>query len=649
MESEGLKGLSYYYHETQGADILSRTLESTELLTPLQINQRPTVSQERYQQYIQHVPKIPKMPWGREREYGGRGSVSLPDEHRPKVEPPTLVAKEHLHLGYGGDPWPRGVPVEQYYDVTHLKRSNLRVSDQLLPNPPDTSMNEKQIFRPFPAEHPYHSHIPKFALFPNFKSPDDPETGVQACDSEPVHSNIPANNFDVLVYSKTKGSPYRHEVQYIPSDLHKKALAWPGQSGYVHFPKSAKQASQEYYPQPPKTVIPNLTLRPKSASLSERTANMLRNLEKSLWFTTYKHNFTGAGPMNPLQLDDYHEKIIGNVTGDPNLYSADPIECFQSSFSEERPLEGRISRLFQGRRPIDPITTDEKSTFHKEKNYASLLSDAHTTYASQNGYIKQDLTPNNANVTALKNQNLQEIMPEEENTDRHSTRLVNFTSSSDPLVLRNKTEQLQVNYYPGTFYEHLGHLDSCDNEPTQANSESHILKITDTKKTDALYMRQFQIRPRSAESNILEQRNASGSICYEDLPLKRLEPQNSWPYPLNYSKTIAPVKVSLANNLNKDSETQVLSQQCTVQEEEQHYPQHFEYGRIWSSGIPQMKFTKVPQTPTALRELQDSFSKSEAHKHFHKSVEGEAIDLRDNIHTGKKHSFFGFNAYYFRN
>lgn len=50
---------------------------------------------------------VSRLPWGREREYGGIGAVSLPSDHRPKTEPPPLEAKGHKHFGYGGDPWPR--------------------------------------------------------------------------------------------------------------------------------------------------------------------------------------------------------------------------------------------------------------------------------------------------------------------------------------------------------------------------------------------------------------------------------------------------------------------------------------------------------------------------------------------------------------
>ncbi|KAL2083825.1 hypothetical protein ACEWY4_019343 [Coilia grayii] len=49
-----------------------------------------------------------------------------------------------------------------------------------------------------------------------------------------------------------------------------------------------------------------------------------------------------------------------------------------------------------------------------------------------------------------------------------------------------------------------------------------------------------------------------------------------------------------------------------------------------------------------LLELQDSFSKTEAHRRFHHTdTHTHPIDLRHNQHTGRKHAFYGLNAYYY--
>ncbi len=50
----------------------------------------------------------------------------------------------------------------------------------------------------------------------------------------------------------------------------------------------------------------------------------------------------------------------------------------------------------------------------------------------------------------------------------------------------------------------------------------------------------------------------------------------------------------------------------------------------------------------SLLHLQNSFSKSMAHRNFNRSITPAAVNLRDNVVTGKKHDFFGINCYYLR-
>lgn len=48
----------------------------------------------------------------------------------------------------------------------------------------------------------------------------------------------------------------------------------------------------------------------------------------------------------------------------------------------------------------------------------------------------------------------------------------------------------------------------------------------------------------------------------------------------------------------------------------------------------------------SLLDLQNSFSKSKAHHNFNSSITRAAVNLRDNVVTGKKHDFYGINCYY---
>ena len=62
------------------------------------------------------------------------------------------------------------------------------------------------IDEPFPAEHPYSSHTPRFAVFPKFDSPDDLTRGVDARTPLPKHPEMPSQPYDVTIISKTKGN-----------------------------------------------------------------------------------------------------------------------------------------------------------------------------------------------------------------------------------------------------------------------------------------------------------------------------------------------------------------------------------------------------------------------------------------------------------
>ncbi|XP_048117642.1 uncharacterized protein LOC125306362 [Alosa alosa] len=50
--------------------------------------------------------------------------------------------------------------------------------------------------------------------------------------------------------------------------------------------------------------------------------------------------------------------------------------------------------------------------------------------------------------------------------------------------------------------------------------------------------------------------------------------------------------------------------------------------------------------PLSWLDLQNSFSRTEAHLRFHQSNHSEHVDLRENNCSGRKHAFYGVNAYY---
>ncbi|TRY93283.1 hypothetical protein DNTS_010842 [Danionella cerebrum] len=78
------------------------------------------------------------------------------------------VIKGHRHFSFGGSVLPESIIIEQYYDITNTKRSNIRINDQLVPKPTDIDMSKKMIKVDVPQENPYSSHIARYpAVFPS--------------------------------------------------------------------------------------------------------------------------------------------------------------------------------------------------------------------------------------------------------------------------------------------------------------------------------------------------------------------------------------------------------------------------------------------------------------------------------------------------
>ncbi|XP_025959509.2 sperm-associated microtubule inner protein 4 [Dromaius novaehollandiae] len=588
-----LPDLAHYYREMEGTDILSRTFESNEILTPLQIPSRPTVSQDRYNKFRESLHWC-RLPWGTEREHGGTALLVLPEEHRAKDQPACALVKGHQHYGSAVDPWPRGLPIEQYYYVAQLKKSDVRMNDELLHKPPDSLA--KPLCLPFPTSHPYQTHISRYTMFPNFRSTEDRYTGVEASHHQPFHPNTPTKAFDVVVLRKTKGNPYRHEVVSIPSDFRKEAVHWLGQHTYFHLPKLAEQKDQIYCPNPPKTVAPNSTLKDLEHKLSPRTTNMLRNSERAQWITTYSRDFTGRGPMNPLNLDDYDMKVLDKLTQELGE-DMELKETFLPSLSQVRPLEGRTARLLQGRHPHESILQEQHSS---NVQMPPPLYSVHTTAPSYSDTML-------SKIKATANEQCKVT----ENTDQKWD------------VSQKQAHLSQISYQKD---------DYLDTRPP-ANK---FQKITDAWQTEALYWRQLAGRPKIE--------SLPKSVCSPSY--KDLKPSHLDQYRIRNNRGSLHMP-SLPQDV-KSEESGTIMHKLWHQEASQ--PLWRSEDRPRKTALPEcIPSYKIPQHRTTLLELHDSFSKTAAHKHFHDSIKGETKDLRDNITERRRHKFCGFNSFYFYN
>uniref|UniRef100_A0A8D2JQR5 Uncharacterized protein n=1 Tax=Sciurus vulgaris TaxID=55149 RepID=A0A8D2JQR5_SCIVU len=588
---EVIHGRPYCCRELDRADILSDTLYSNELHTPLRTTTRPTASEDRYQELRKSLQQC-KLPWGAEREYGGIIPLSLPEEHRPKYEPSRVMGKGHQHYGFGGETWPRKLPIEQFYYLTRNKKSDIYGNDSLLPKPSNSTLDE--ICLPYPIEHPYHTHISRGAMFPTFTSPKELYNGIKACTQQPFAPTVPTKTYDSTVL-KTRGNPYRYELLDFPTDSKKKALTWPGQGVYYDFPKCVEKNKPTFYPKPPKTFAPNTSLNSWDALKSIREANIRRNLERSHWLSSYNHDFTGLGPTNPLELDDYHEKEVAELTGQTG-FDPQPQEKFHPVLKPSRPLEGRIARLTQNRRPLEAIIQQRPRSC--PDCTPNVLCTFHTFVPSSTEMMA--LSDNIPAGMTHKNQDIEEKLKEEQ-------RLL----SNYPLRPSYSTKDLTSIY------------------------DISFPKITDTKKTEDLYWRQLSLKPRPI------------SYCKssEYIPYEHSKSALHDPYSMCQNR-VSLTKPSILQN-KPDMEAFNLEHYLSKPEEQLGLNmENNEEIRPILGWIPRAGVAK-PQTN--LLDLKNSFSKTGARKRFYKSILEDHKDLRDKLNSGMKHQFYGHNSYYFYN
>ncbi|XP_045684144.1 uncharacterized protein C7orf31 homolog isoform X1 [Phyllostomus hastatus] len=579
----------YCCRELEGADMLSDTFYSNAVHTPLQTATRPTASEDRYQDFRESLQQC-RLPWGADREHGGVIPTSFPEELRPEYRVP---GKGHQHYGSGAETWSRKLPIEQFYYLTQNKKSDIYANDSLMPKPPNSMV--RKICSPYPIEHPYHTHICRGAMFPTFTSPEDLYVGVKAGSQQPFPPTMPAKGYDTTVL-KTRGHPYRYELLDYPMDSKKKGLTWPGQGVYYDFPKSVEKTKQVFYPKPPKTFAPNTSLNAWDHVNSLKEANIRRNLEKSQWMTSYTQDFTGLGPMNPLELDDYHEKEVAELTGHMG-FDPKPPEKSHPVLKTARPLEGRLARLLQNRRPLEAAVQPRPPSC--PDCTPRVLCNFHTFIPSSTEMMALgDNTP--AGVTN-KYQEIEEKIKEEQ-------RFLSPYAYQPCYPTKDLTDIYGIQPFP---------------------------KITDTQKTEDLYWRQLSSKPQPRPYS-----SPDPYIPYEHFksafhdPYAMCQNPGSLGKPSILQNKLDSAALDLERFLGKPKEQLTFS------------TEHDEETRSLLGWIPKVGEAK---TQTDLLELKNSFSKSSAQKRFHQSVLEGHKDLRDKVHSGMRHQFYGHNSYYFYN
>ncbi|XP_014859822.1 PREDICTED: uncharacterized protein C7orf31 homolog [Poecilia mexicana] len=496
--------------------------------------------------------------------------------------------------GYGGT-IPEHISTQTCHTSAVRRKSNVRLSDQLIPKPTDINLFERTIKTATLKEHPYSSHISRFAMFPSFLSPDDPERGVRAASQRFINPLVPNKPPDVSLLSKTIGGPYRHEILENPVKSRKMAVSWTGENGFLDHSKPVKGETQIFYPAPPKTILPNPKLRQWDLSLSERTSNILRNLERELWITSYQMDFTGSGPANPLKTDDFKEKI-STLTG-INSRSAPLRESSCPVFVPSKPKAGRRQRL-QTKRSDSP-------------NFAGLqMSNVNQSTAPSYIYQKQpqELMANYNKATDTSQMGHSQSESETGLTD------VQHTDPSLEIL-----QERAVDHGRERENRKIRFDESLMQESESKSSEGTTVHLSNT---------QFNLSGKSSF-----QREAKVKMETNSTELQKEDPQ------------IKKQPLGVGNPLGSE-----LHDALSNKEDKKTKGSGLRSSRPNVSILPRRSVFSGTEaagrtgTTLTLLDLQNSFSKSEAHRRFNNSITHAAVDLRDNVVTGKRHNFYGINC-----
>ncbi|XP_053182982.1 uncharacterized protein C7orf31-like [Scomber japonicus] len=487
---------------------------------------------------------------------------------------------------------------------------------------------EKTIKIATPKEHPYASHISRFAVFPSFHSPDDPDKGVRVASQPFINPLIPTAAPDVTLRSKAIGGPYRHEILESPNRTRKTAVLWTGEHGFLNHTKPLKGDGQVFYPTPPKIVLPNPKLRDWNFSLSERTSNMLKNLERTHWVTSYQMHYRGSGPANPLKIDDFKEKI-----SDLTLMTSHAAPLRERSypvFVPSKPREGWKRR--QGshvvRSTCGPAATALQNPSPALNQFAAS--------ATMNQQRPQEIT---ANHNEAPDPNLMGHSQSEYNSG--STEAASTELSQE--VLHKQQAKSKSSAYQGREQENCKvKFDESliQASKSQSSQEANTAQITDTKQHLDLHN-----RPLSQGELEVKREKISIELCDESSNKNKY-----FEVGRNPSSLSQPAVIKYQADI--ESHAELLSRAASEQGKlpEGHELPHSICNPCIMPRPPVLPgINPVKRAGTVALshlDLQDSFSKSEAHCKFNSSITHAAVNLRDNVVTGKKHDFYGINCFY---
>nr|XP_060638047.1 sperm-associated microtubule inner protein 4 [Anolis sagrei ordinatus] len=440
----------------------------------------------------------------------------------------------------------------------------------------------------FSHEHHYNSNAQDGLL----RLPDLPENSVRYNNDEKYQSSgsgLVENRYRPLhpyIHCNVdiKDHPHKNDGAGEPCNITRHTMGWQEQHDSSHF---AEEDDQFYDPHDSFTRAPKAAVKPPELDISYRAANLLENVKKALWMSTYKRDYTGTGSMNPLLLDDYDAKVIGRATGELGKY-VDLRESFPSATSQVRPLEGRIARALQGKQS------------HISNSQQKDCSDVHRP-----SFHYTDDSPRCSVEMWNNSKTSPDAFQQDSDVDKRAQKLIEYLLQTPIQPQREyQGEICQIRKFPQNKYQ----------------------KITDTWKTEKLYQRQIDIPPEPEPTL-----KPADPIYYEDLPPSRLNRYIIWHHPVSLSKPGARNQF-VGKQTNKPTPTPVPDLNDIQQSPS--FPK-------W---IPNCG---VARPQTKLLDIQNSFSKGGAIKYLRELTRGGIRDLRDHDKEGRRHTFQGINSGFF--
>lgn len=366
----------------------------------------------------------------------------------------------------------------------------------------------------------------------------------------------------------------------------------------------------------------------------------------------------GSGPANPLKIDDFKEKM-SDYTG-MNSHTAPLVKSLRTLY------------LFTGTFAVCNTNLNELISLQRERSFPVFVPSKPRKGCRRQGRSScspaaaelpnLSPAPNQDTASATINQHRpQEITtkhneaPDPNQRGHSQSKYSSGSTEAQSVELSQEVLQKQRTESKSSAYEGR-ERENCkvqfDESPmqvslSQSSQEANAARIADKERPLDLYS-----RPLSQGEMEVNREKSLIELCVKDEPSSKKEYFKAEKKLSSLSQSA--VTKDLAGN---ESHAELLSRAASEQEKlakGRELPRSISNPCILQRppvlpGIrPVDRVGAVGREGAALSllDLQNSFSKSKAHHNFNSSITRAAVNLRDNVVTGKKHDFYGINCYY---